>query len=1108
MDPSAGEPPFQPGKDTVANGSGLPEKTLPEPPRTINHVDSDPAGPEAAAAWSAVPGYEILGVLGRGGMGVVYRAMHVQLKRLVALKVLLSGSHTSPGELVRFRQEAELVARLQHPNVVQVHEIGTHEGRPYLALEYVAGPTLAQRRAAGPLPPHEAAGLVETLARAVAYAHRQGVLHRDLKPANVLLTPEGTPKLTDFGLARRVESDSGLTATGAILGTPNYMAPEQADSKPELVGPPADLYALGAILYDLLTGRPPFQGTSTLETLELVRRQEPVPPARLQPKVPRDLETICLKCLRKEPARRYTSGDELADDLERFLAGRPVLARPTGWAERTWRWCQRNPVVAAMTAALALALVVIAGGSLFASWRLSAALSESDVARGQADQARAQAEADRDRARAAEEDGLRQLFQSYEARARAERSTHQIGQRVHSLEAVRKAVDLARRLRLPPERLRGLRDEAVAALALPADLRPAEWVGRPDGVPGERFCFDIDTRGARYAVTTDGGAVFIGRAAADRAGLKEATGVPPSGGRTWVWWSNDGRYVVVTGDHFRVWQVDGAEPRLILEEKDVSTYDFTSDGRQFYLIRPDGNLRLFALPSGKPLASFKVPAQPSASKPHPTRPLVAVGTARGIYLFDLPSGQQLGLLPPIGHVGWVTWHPDGEVLATSSLNRIVLWDVPRQKKLRELEHETDGLSIAFSPAGDVLASQGWDGKLILWDPRSGRPLFRTATRPTRNSWLRFCAGNRLAMPFPGSDAGGAWRLTEVVTSRTYGTLVPGRLAAGWWYGQVSVRHDGRLLAVSVSGGVSLFDLVTGTELGFLPFREVGGGGVLFEPEALGGALLTNGPTGVRRWPIRPDSSDPAALALGPPENVAAPVARVPLAQSRDGQLAQSRDGLTLAAVAAEGAVVWRRDSPDEARRLKPHPDCGCVDLSPDGTLAATSSLFSTRIKVWDVATCDLVRELPGDVLRSQVRFSPDGRWLHSSGGRRWAVGTWAEGPPLPAGRVAFSPDGGVLALGGPDGSIRLFDAGTAREFVRLPDPRQAGTTWLAFSPDGARLVATSNDTRAAHVWDLRQTRRELAELGLDWEGPAYPTASLAGPLRLHLRAEAADRGGE
>jgi tetratricopeptide (TPR) repeat protein len=322
--------------------------------------------------FPSVPGYEILAELGRGGMGVVYQARHTALRRLVALKMILSGDYASREQLDRFQREAEAVARLRHPNVVQVYEVGEVRGSPFLSLEFVDGGSLARHIAGTPQPPHQAADLIATLTRAMHAAHQAGVVHRDLKPANVLLgrkpdaaeTAEPTleafePKISDFGLAKRLDGESEHTHTGAIMGTASYMAPEQAEGRAREVGPAADVYALAAILYELLTGRPPFKGATVRDTIEQVCTREPVPPTQLQPKVPRDLETICLKGLRKDIRQRYATAQDLADDLQRWLGGRPILARPVAAWERAWKWARRRPALAGL--AVALLVAVLAG---------------------------------------------------------------------------------------------------------------------------------------------------------------------------------------------------------------------------------------------------------------------------------------------------------------------------------------------------------------------------------------------------------------------------------------------------------------------------------------------------------------------------------------------------------------------------------------------------------------------------------------------------------------------------------------------------------------------------------------------------------------------------
>jgi serine/threonine-protein kinase len=330
--------------------------------------------------WPEVPGYEIVGELGRGGMGVVYQARHLQLNRRVALKMILAGAHAGEQDLARFRDETQAVAGMQHPNIVQIFEVGEQDGRPFCALELVPGGSLAQHLDGTPWPARPAAELVETLARAMHHAHEQGIVHRDLKPGNILLASGGreppgdaappggsrppladlTPKITDFGLAKRL-GEKGQTVSGAIVGTPSYMAPEQAAAKGQEIGPAADVYALGAILYELLTGRPPFRAETPLDTVLQVLSEEPVPPRRLNAKVPRDLETICLKCLQKAAPRRYGSALELAEDLGRFLHDEPIRARPVGRVEHLVKWARRRPAVAALWG-LSLTVALVGGG--------------------------------------------------------------------------------------------------------------------------------------------------------------------------------------------------------------------------------------------------------------------------------------------------------------------------------------------------------------------------------------------------------------------------------------------------------------------------------------------------------------------------------------------------------------------------------------------------------------------------------------------------------------------------------------------------------------------------------------------------------------------------
>jgi serine/threonine-protein kinase len=355
------------------------EAFLPET-KTRPGADAAPAVPPAAEL-PQVPGYRVEALLAHGGMGVVYRAWHLRLGRAVALKMLLSGPGARPEELERFRREAEAVAALHHPNVVQIYDVGDANGRPYFTMELVEGGSLADRIQGAPQPAQQAAALVATLAEAVHAAHRSGIVHRDLKPANILLDRDGTPRVTDFGLARRLEGDDGLTLSGTPLGTPSYMAPEQARGERKAIGPATDVYALGTILYELLTGRPPFCAESGSATLQQVLADDPVPPSRLNPGVPRDLATVCLKCLSKEPHRRYASAGALAEDLRRFLRGEPIAARRAGRAERLARWARRSPAAAALLAIALLAVTTVlgAGGWLIGRQILTARAVEADL---------------------------------------------------------------------------------------------------------------------------------------------------------------------------------------------------------------------------------------------------------------------------------------------------------------------------------------------------------------------------------------------------------------------------------------------------------------------------------------------------------------------------------------------------------------------------------------------------------------------------------------------------------------------------------------------------------------------------------------------------------
>ncbi len=414
------------------------------PPNDYSSGAGEPTPPtgafetaNTATPWCptpAVAGFEILEELGRGGMGVVYKARQTNLGRLVALKMLLAGAHAGPGALARLHKEAQAVASLNHPDIVQIHDVGQSGGLPYLSLEFIDGGSLAQQMDGRPQNITQVVWTIHTLARAIHAAHLQGIVHRDLKPANILLTVDGRPKITDFGLARRLGDDSDLTRPGTIVGTPDYMAPEQARGEVHDAGPPIDQHALGAILYELLTGRQPFRGATPADTIEQVRTQEPLPPTWLRPQIPRDLETICLKCLQKEPHRRYPDAGALAVDLERFLEGRPILARPSSALEHLGRWCRRNHRVAVLGAAVLVLLVTVATTSTVFAADLARAHRAAIAAFRRECRESYELLGDKQRAQLAVEQANRKIRLVLERSARAKDALESLVAQVRSLE--------------------------------------------------------------------------------------------------------------------------------------------------------------------------------------------------------------------------------------------------------------------------------------------------------------------------------------------------------------------------------------------------------------------------------------------------------------------------------------------------------------------------------------------------------------------------------------------------------------------------------------------------------------------------------------------------
>jgi serine/threonine protein kinase len=693
-----------------AEAAGLLEK-----PALGSDTDVRPQRPLPEAP--SLPGYVVLGELGRGGMGVVYKARQLGLNRLVALKMILAGELAGAEELTRFRVEAEAVARLEHPNIVHIYEIGTHAGGPYFSLEYVDGGNLAQKLAGTPLPARPAAELAEKLARAVYYAHERGILHRDLKPANILLQKdEGgrtkgeqgglsgssfivhpssfVPKITDFGLAKRLESEPGeadpksQTQTGAVMGTPSYMAPEQAEGKTREIGPRTDVHALGAILYELLTGRPPFRGTSALETLLQVRSQEPVPPSRLVPKVPRDLETICLKCLHKDPTRRYGSAADLADDLRRFQAGEPIRARPVGTAERLWRWSKRKPALATAIPLAVGALVAVAVVSiLFAVSQREAATRLDKV-----------------------NENLRQALERQALLAMGTGLSLCNKEKVvdgmlwlgSSLEAARQAgaEDLERRIRTEL----ALWNRTPSLLA---ELRHGEVI---DGIKTDPASKVIRT----VAFSPDGETLLTGGAdGTARLWRKEDPSKPYKtlkhtglGGKiTTATFSHDGKILTCGFDRRAIlWKADTGEQLCkIPHEAAIAAGAFGPDGGTILTACEEKN--------------FNIAKSSKDQLWEPSK----------VQLWKVPTGEHLWTLEPQSWVMAVAFSPDGRTILTGSMDhKARLWDSGTRELLRELTDDGMGevFALAYSPDGLTVLTGGGDPMARLWNAKTGSLLQR------------------------------------------------------------------------------------------------------------------------------------------------------------------------------------------------------------------------------------------------------------------------------------------------------------------------------------------------------------------------------------------------
>ncbi len=991
--------------------------------------------------------YVLLEEIARGGMGVVYRARQTTLNRTVALKVILSGELASERDVQRFHTEAESAANLDHPGIVPIYEVGQNEGRHYFSMAFIDGQNLTAAVADGPMLPKRAAKILCQIAEAVHYAHQQGVIHRDLKPANILLDAAGLPKVTDFGLAKQIGDESGLTTTGQVLGTPACMPPEQAEGQLDEIGPKSDVYSLGAVLYTLLTGRPPFGASNPLETLRQVVEQDPVSPRRLNTSVPKDLETICLKCLQKQPEKRYATAELLASDLKRFLRNEPTLARPVSRVTRLWRWCRRKPVIATLglLAMLLSMLVVVVGWIGYAQTGLALQVvkqekQEVERQRGRVENALTDAQSARDeeRNRAREADEARKKEQQAAQRERGARRDveaalidAEISLYFNQISASQREwlanhVSVAEQiLNSLPRRLRHWKD-----------IRGWEWDYLNRVCQLERFVLTGHT-GVVYAVAVSPDGKRIASAGQDSSvrvwDTESGTLIRVLEGHTsWVrslCFGPDPGQLSSAGDDntVRIWNTEtGTQLHTLRGHRDrVHSVAFSPDGSRIASAGETGVLKIWLVASGEETSSFRAHDQTvySASfSPDGKRIATASwdGTAQ---IFNADAGTAIFTLQ--GHRGPVydvAFSPNGRLLATTGKDETVrIWDAETGAETHVLRgHLNSVYCVRFLPDGKHIASAGRDMSIRIWDANTERAV-ETIRGHTESIYGLAFTPDGTQMVSAGIDA----------TIRIWETLGSGPASV--------LRQDTQPM-ISVNS-------------------------VAFDRT---GKLLVSGGNDqtVRLWNIA--ARQVIATFRGHNDLVTA--------------VSASPADALVASASNDGTVtLYDVESKRRLRSFEGHTDSvRCLAFSPDGKWVASGGDDET-IQIWNVYTGQPLTILRGHEgsIRS-IEFHPDGRRVLSAGTdgliRLWNVkdaqAVWSvETTADTVLAVAFHPDGRRFATAGDDGVVRIREMESGEMLLMLRG--HAGpVSWVTYSPDGQRIASAGRDG-TVRLWDAATGRQAL-----------------------------------